>query len=125
MRRSLAVLLVATAVAACAAGPKLPPKAGPEEVRLIDPQLGQEPDKGYKTIGPVRATAPLGTPISELTRLLRARAAELGADAVILQQVRRTTEGEVGITATREEELIAEGLAIYYPKPEAAKPPQK
>lgn len=122
MKHSVAVLLVAGAVAACAAGPKLAPKAGPEEVQLIDPQMGQEPDEGYKTIGPVRASAPLGTPTRELTRLLRARAAELGADAVILQRIRRTTEGEVGISATREEEIIAEGLAIYYPKPETPPP---
>lgn len=122
LRHSLAVLLVVSTVAACAAGPKLPPKAGPEEVEFIDPQLGQEPDEGYKTIGPVRVSAALGTSPQELTRLLRARAAQLGADAVILQRVRRTTEGEIEPTAAREEEMIVEGLAIYYPKPETQPP---
>lgn len=119
MGKRLVILALAFGLVACAGGPDLPPKSGPEEVELIDPRLGQQPDEGYKTIGPIEVSAPLGTPQSELTTMLRARAAELGADAVIFKSIRQNTEGEIRVTAGEEEELIATGTAIYWPRPAA------
>lgn len=119
MRNGAAVLLLAVGLgAACATGPNLPPKSGPEEVRLINPQVGQQAEEGYRTIGPVTAEAPLGTSTQELMRLLRSRAAELGADAVILRNIRQSVEGDVSARSAEEERLIAEGMAIYWPREE-------
>jgi uncharacterized protein YbjQ (UPF0145 family) len=123
MKRAFFLLpLLALLVSACATGPRLAPKAGPEEVELIDPQLGQTAEAGYRTIGPVRVEQPLGTARADMLIALRAAAARLGADAVILQRVRSTTEGEVGLSG-RQEMLIAEGLAIYWPDRQTAAQP--
>lgn len=118
MRIGIGILLVAGSFAGCASVPPPIPKSGPEQVRLIDPEVGQEPDEGYRTIGRVRAVASLGTPIAELTRLLRGEGAAVGADAVILERVRTTTESEAGLIASGGQGIVAEGIAIYYPGPD-------
>ncbi|MBI4410002.1 MAG: hypothetical protein HY561_09865 [Gemmatimonadetes bacterium] len=122
MKKASAILALAALAAACASAPKLAPKAGPEQVQLFDPEVGQFPEPGYKTIGPVKARVPLGTPQAELLLALRAEAAKLGADAVVVQKIRRSTEGETGLSMEREEMMIAEGLAIYWPAPSQPKP---
>lgn len=109
------VLVLVGLIGACVSTPDLPPKAGPEEVELYDPNMGQYPDPGYESIGPVNAELPLGSPIPDLMTQLRAEAAELGADGVILQSVNQSTQGEMNSGASREEFIIARGLAIYYP----------
>lgn len=109
MRKALPVLVLALAATACS-GVNLPPKAGPEEVELIQPNMGQQPREGYEVIGPVRVLAPVGTNQSELVTMLRARAAELGADAVIFEGISRSESPD----ATREQ-VIVTGTAIYYP----------
>lgn len=117
----LPALALATALVfapGCASAPKLPPKASPEEVRVYDPSVGQFPPPNYKTIGPVRVERPLGTEQGELIQALRAEAARLGADAIIIQRIGRTTEGQADVDFTREERAVAEALAIYYPPAE-------
>jgi len=114
MRRTLLLPLAALAWA-CASAPALPPKSDPEQVRVFDARFNQVPDPGYRTIGPVKVERPLGTADADLIAALRAEAARLGADAVIVQRIRRTTEGEVTPDLTREERMIAEGVAIYWP----------
>lgn len=114
MKRALLIVLGAVFLAGCASGPTLPPKAGPEEVDLYDPNAGQFPPEGYRTIGPVEAQLPLGASQAELLVELRGEAARVGADAVILRRIRNSTEGAVSASA-RDEMIIAEGLAIYWP----------
>ena len=112
MRGTLVAALAALTLVACSSV-SLPPKAGPEEVALIDPSAGQSPDEGYKVIGPVSVTAPMGTDRQELITLLLTQAAELGADAVLFEGI-EAPQDLIGNT-DREEGLTAKGRAIYYP----------
>ena len=117
-RSVLPALALASALvlaAGCASTPKLPPKASPEEVRVYDPSIGQFPPDNYKTLAPIRVERPLGTEQGELIQALRAEAAKLGADAIIIRRIGRTTEGAVEPDLTREERAVAEALAIYFP----------
>ncbi|HEY8469709.1 MAG TPA: hypothetical protein VIL18_08705 [Longimicrobiales bacterium] len=117
-RSVLPALALASALvlaSGCASTPKLPPKASPEEVRVYDPTIGQFPPENYKTIAPIRVERPLGTEQGELIQALRAEAAKLGADAIIIRRIGRTTEGAVEPDLTREERAVAEALAIYFP----------
>ena len=111
MRNALPVLLLLLVGVACSSV-NLPPKAGPEEVALIQPSMGQTPDEGYKVVGPIRVLAPVGTGQQELLTMLRARAAEMGADAVILDNIERSESAD-----TTRERVIVNGTAIYYPAP--------
>ncbi len=113
MRKILALAAVGMMLAC--AGVELPPKAGPEEVELIIPAMGQEAQEGYKTIGPISVALPLGASDQELITLLRTEAAKQGADAVIFQGIRNTTEGDITGDIGRKQERICTGLAIYYP----------
>jgi hypothetical protein len=108
---SLAVSLLL--VSGCAAA-KLPPKASPEEVRVFMPNTGIVPEEGYKVIGPVRADGPPATPDADIVAKMRANAAKLGADALIVNVIRRSTEGASG--GGLDERKIGEGLAIYWAK---------
>lgn len=118
MKRALFLAIALGFMGGCATGPGLPPKAGPEEVDLYDPNLGQSPPAGYRTIGPVRVETPLGTSQADIKMQLRAAAARLGADAVIFQRIRSSAEGQVSPDPSRPEQLIGEGVAIYWPQPE-------
>lgn len=112
MRSILGSVFVAVALAACSSV-SLPPKAGPEEVALINPAMGQTPEEGYEVIGPVTVTAPLGTTQEELVMMMRSRAAELGADALILEGV--SQPDELAGAGDRERGPTGRGRAIYYP----------
>jgi len=118
MERFVALVFFAGLLTACAGSVNLPPKAGPEEVRLINPRVGQAVPDGYRTIGPVTAELPLGTPNQQVMTALLTRAAQLGADAVILQSVGSSTEGQITGGVDREERIIVRGLAIYFPAPD-------
>lgn len=116
MKRALLAALGLALLVGCASAPALPPKAGPEEVELYNPNAGQFPPEGYRTIGPVEAQLPLGSSTQDLMMALRAEGARLGADAVILREIRQSTEGSVAASG-REEMVIATGLAVYWPEP--------
>ena len=116
MRKALGVLVLAGSLVACA-GVQLPPKAGPEEVEVIIPQMGQAAREGYQSIGPVTARAPLGTEQTEVLQMLRVEAAAMGADAIIFQGIEDTTRSEVTADIGRNQGLIGRALAIYYPAP--------
>ncbi len=117
MRNVFAILALSGALAACA-GVQLPPKAGPEEVEVIIPAMGQSAREGYRTIGPVTARAPLGTSNEEIVTMLRTEAAALGADAIIFERVEDTSRSQTTADIGRNQELIGHALAIYYPAPE-------
>ena len=112
MRGTLVAALAALTLVACSSV-SLPPKAGPEEVALIDPNMGQAPDEGYKVIGPVSVTVPMGTSQQEMMTALLTQAAELGADAVLFEGIQAPQD--LAGNTDREEGLTASGRAIYYP----------
>lgn len=98
---------------ACASVPKLPPKASPDEVEVFYP--GTMPTEEFKALATLQESDDLSVPDEELIARLRRRAAELGADALLIRAIRRTTEGEVGVDLNRPEEKIVEAVAVYYP----------
>jgi len=114
----LAALALVPALAAlwsCASAPKLPPKAGPDEVAVYDPNVGQYPPDGYKAIGAIRIERPLGTSHADIILALRTEAAKLGADGIIIESITRSTEGMVDADLSRDPMIIATARAIYYP----------
>ena len=116
MRNVLAILALSGVLAACA-GVQLPPKAGPEEVEVIVPAMGQAARDGYRTIGPITARAPLGTSNEDILQMLRTEAAALGADAIIFERIEDTTRTQATADIGRNQGLIGHALAIYYPAP--------
>jgi hypothetical protein len=98
---------------ACASVPKLPPKASPDEVEVFFP--GTMPTEEFKALATLRESADLGVSDEVLIARLRRRAAELGADALLIRTIRRTAEGEVGVDLNRPDEKIVEAVAVYYP----------
>lgn len=114
MRGRTLAAFAAVAMVACSSV-SLPPKAGPEEVEMINPAMGQAADDGYKVIGPVTVTAPVGTDNQEIMTMLLSAAAELGADAVILESI--TAPQSLAGNTEREEGMIGRGRAIYWPAP--------
>jgi hypothetical protein len=115
MRRAVACVLGVVIFAACASAPTLPAKAGPEEVDFYNPDAGTTPPAGYETISEVRVEVDPGTQPSEIHMALRAEAARLGADAIIMRSIRSNAEGQVGIDMNRPEKLIGLAFAIYWP----------
>ena len=78
---------------------------------MINPAMGQAPEEGYKVIGPVSISAPLGTTNEQLMQMMLARAAEMGADGLILENIRQPDQ----LDSDREEGPTGTGRAIYYP----------
>ncbi|MEN8376956.1 MAG: hypothetical protein ABFS34_16130 [Gemmatimonadota bacterium] len=115
MQRGVLLALGMALFAGCAGAPPLPPKAGPDQVDFYDLSVGLSPPEGYEGIGPVQVQVDPGTEYREIHRLLRAEAAKLGADAIILQSIRSNAEGQVGVDFDRPEKLIGRALAIYWP----------
>jgi len=112
---ALALVPALAALVSCASAPKLPPKASPDEVAVYDPSLGQYPPEGYKAIGMVSVERPLGTSQADLIAALRAEAAKLGADGIIIERISRSMEGTVDMEFEREQRVVATARAIYYP----------
>ncbi len=115
MRKTLAMLFVAaslSALAACAGGPALPPKAGPEEVEVIN--QGQQPREGFRTLGPISVSRPMGTEVEDVIMEIRRQAARMGADAIVIQTIGRTSEDQ-SRNFEQDQQIIVTALAIYYP----------
>ncbi len=111
--KGLMIALFAVFTLGACSGVSLPPKAGPEEVAVINPAMGQAADEGYKVIGPVTVRAAIGTPTEEVIEMLRAEAAELGADAIILEGI--SAPQDLATVTDTEEGLIGQARAIYWP----------
>ncbi len=116
---ALALVPALAGLLSCASAPKLPPKAGPDEVAVYDPNIGQFPPDGYKAIGPIRVERPMGTSHADLILALRIEAAKLGADGIIIERIGRSTEGTLDTDLSRDQTLVATARAIYYPPPPA------
>jgi hypothetical protein len=109
-----AVLAVAllTALAGCGGGVTLPAVA-PEEVEIFMP--GSFPTEDYKVLSRLEEDVPLSATDQELVDQARAKAASLGADALVIQGIRRTTEGGIELNLEQEQRKVLVGLAVYYP----------
>lgn len=107
----LAAVLV-VGLAGCGGGVQLPPVA-PEKVEIFLP--GSFPIESYKVITRVEEQVGLDVPDNELINRARVRAAELGADALVIQAIRQTTEGRVEMDLGQEQQKILEAVAVYYP----------
>lgn len=99
--------------AQCASVPKLPPKESPEEVEVYFP--GSYPSQDFKALATISESQALSVSDDDLIEAARRQAARLGADALLIRSIRRTTEGEVSTDLNREEQKILEAIAVYYP----------
>jgi hypothetical protein len=97
----------------CASVPKLPPKDSPEAVQVFYP--GSYPTEAFKTIATLSESVSLSVPDEALIAEVRRQAASLGADAVLIRSIRRTTEGQQAVDLNQEERKIIEAVAVYYP----------
>ncbi len=122
MKHVLAVFGVAllTALAGCGGGVTLPAVA-PEEVEIFMP--GSFPEEDYKVLSRLETDGPLGTSDQDLIDQARDRAAGLGADALVIQSIRRTTEGGIELNLEQEQRKVLVALAVYFPSkhPELSK----
>lgn len=115
MRYSATVCVVGFALTAMACGGmkvELPP-VQPESVMLYYP--GRMPDGNFKVLARLDETGPESMTDQELVDRVRARAADLGADALIIDTIRTTTEGQVNLDTNQPTEKIIEARAIYFP----------
>lgn len=108
----LLFVLLALPLGIVACTPDLPPKDGPEDVVFIDPEQGGHPGDGFRALEEIRLERPTAEfDYMDVVTALRTRAAELGADAIILHGIVRRDAGGMFL----EEMWEAAALAIYYP----------
>lgn len=113
MKRLMTGLILMAVLAGCASTPKLTPKASADDVQVFYPNTGVNPPADYKVYGPLKLVRPLSTPDAEIVAELRAEAARLGADGIIVQQIRRGSEGSTSGNV-QDDRKIGEAIAIYW-----------
>lgn len=109
---ALIAVLVLVGLWACGGGVKLPPVA-PQDVQIFMP--GTFPSESYKVMSRISESMPLNTPDNEIIDVARSAAAEVGADALLIDSIRRTTEGGIETDLRQEQLKIIEARAIYFP----------
>lgn len=114
MRHHFALVAVVAWVglAGCGPGVELPP-VSPEEVDVFMP--GLFPTESYKVLARITESMPLNTTDDEIIERAKAQAAEMGADALVIDSIRRTTEGGIETDLRQEQLKILEARAVYYP----------
>lgn len=116
MKYFAALVAVAVAVvvglAGCGSGVKLPP-VSPDDVQVFMP--GTFPSDEYKVLSKIQEAYSLDTSDSELIDRAKARAAELGADAILIDSIRLTSEGGIEMDLNQQQQKILEARAVYYP----------
>jgi hypothetical protein len=96
----------------CGPGVELPP-VEPDQVEVIMP--GMPVGESYKVLAAFTVDVPIADSDSELLAKAKARAAQMGADALLVKSIRRTSEGQVEQNLRQEQMKIAECQAIYFP----------
>jgi hypothetical protein len=112
MNKSAMMLLVAfAAIAVAGCGPKARPAVPSADVAVIMP--GEEVAESYKVLRTIKKMVALETPDSVVISLARAEAASIGADALLIRELREYEEGRVDMRkSVRRKRLI--GDAIYF-----------
>lgn len=105
---SVPVAILALAVLAACGGLRLPPVAT-EDVEVFMP--GAFPIESYKLLGRLSESMPPHTQDAELIAAVKAKAAEMGADALIIDAIGPQIETERGQEALK----VVKARAIYYP----------
>lgn len=99
-------------LAGCGGGVSLP-AVSPTDVEVFD--VGWFPTEGYRVIARLTESMTLSTPDEEIIEVLKVKAAEMGADALIIDSIRPTTEGRVETDSHEEQQKIIEARAVYFP----------
>ena len=89
------------------------PPVEPQDVEVFMP--GQPPGENYEILSRLQEEVSLDTPDQQLIDRARADAAEMGADALVVTAIRRTTEGQIETNLGQEQMKIIEALAVYFP----------
>ncbi len=109
---ALFAVLLGLGLSGCGPGVELPP-VEPEAVEIFMP--GSFPVEDYKVMARIREEVPLDTEDGALINQAKARAAEMGADAMLIDSIRRTTEGQIETDLRQEQLKILEARAVYFP----------
>ena len=105
-------LAVVVGLAACGSKVNLPP-VSPEDVEVFLP--GRLPTESFKVMSQFEEAFELIAPDTAVVNAAKEWAAEQGADAVLIDAIRRTTEGEIQYDISRPQEKIVVARAIYFP----------
>ena len=105
-------LAVVVAAVACTSGVKLAP-VSPEDVEVFLPGV-PIPDS-YNVMARIEETFSMDTADSVMVARVKERAAEMGADAVIIDGIRATSEGAIELDMNQEQQKIIDARAIYFP----------
>ena len=105
-------LAAVVAVVACSSGVKLPP-VSPEDVEVFLPGVPIADD--YKVLAAIEEAFSMDTQNSAIIECVKERAAELGADAVIIDRIRTTSEGAIEQNLAQEQQKIVNARAVYFP----------
>ena len=109
---ALFVTVLAAGLAGCGSGVQLPP-VEPDQVEVFMP--GSFPTEDIKVISRIEEAVDLSTPDREVIEIAKERAAQVGADAVVITSIRRTSEGQVELNLEQEQQKILEAMAVYFP----------
>ncbi|HSG82660.1 MAG TPA: hypothetical protein VLC48_10440, partial [Gemmatimonadota bacterium] len=108
------VLLVG-AMACAAGGPKVTlPAVQPEDVEMFYP--GDYPSEKYEVLKRIEIQDILSAQDQDMVMAARQQAADIGADALLIQSMRTTQSGSgLGDADPSRDRKILEALAVYYP----------
>jgi hypothetical protein len=109
---ALCMAVVIMGLPGCGSGVSLPP-VSPDDVEVF--MVGSFPTESYKVMAQLTESMSLSTPDQEVIEAVKVRAAEMGADALIIDSLRRTTEGGIETDLRQEILKIIEARAIYFP----------
>jgi hypothetical protein len=104
---------VMVGLASCGSGVSLPP-VSPDDVEVF--MVGSFPMEGYRVMARLSETMHLNTPDEEIIEAVKVRAAEMGADALIIDSLRQITDRiETDPSVEQHGTKIIEARAVYFP----------
>lgn len=114
MKRTAVLVLMAMCVVLAGCSKTQLPRVAPDEVAVYMPD--DDVPKGYKVLKSIKTQMDVNTADSVLVAVARSEAASVGADALMIKELREYTEGRMDMrrgSPTRMKRLL--GDAIYYP----------
>ncbi len=107
------MVVVALAATACGSSVSLP-AVEPDQVAIYLPG-SPTPAEDYKILARIDEKGPQSITNEELIDKAKQRAADMGADALIISTIRLTTEGQAQLNLDQPVEKFLEGIAVYFP----------